>query len=73
MPMMCAGTYSTNYFVVIFGGENTVQSVIKQVKQQSNHVMQIYVNLLRPLSILKKNLQDFFCLVENNPILLICF
>jgi hypothetical protein len=54
MPMMCAGTYSTNYFVVIFGGEKTVQSVLKQVKQQSNHVMQIYVNLLRPLSVLKK-------------------
>jgi hypothetical protein len=46
--------YSTNNFVVIFGGEKTVQSILKQVKQQSNPVMQIYVNLLRPLSVFKK-------------------
>jgi hypothetical protein len=68
LPILCAGTYRLQYyyFVVIFGGEKTVQSVLKQVKQQSNPLMQIYVNLLRPLSIFKKNLQDFFCLMENS-------
>jgi hypothetical protein len=55
MPMMCAGTYSTvlttcRYF---WRGENSSVS-FKQVKQQSNPVMQIYVNLLRPLSVFKK-------------------